>query len=114
MNQLKFYRKNTAGILIDLCDHKINHGDKIFFTVKTTPDSDKTDASALIKAEWTVGIDIAPKEDGTLELIIDSDKTDIDNTDYFYDIKLVSGDSKSSQTLITGDLTILPVATLRS
>lgn len=113
-NPLKFYRKNTCTILLDVCDYQFNNGDTIYFTVKVKPDSDATDNDALIKANWVYGTDVEPDENGTLQLILPASDTDIAYGDYFYDLKLVTAEDPSSEsTLITGDFTIMDVATLR-
>lgn len=113
-NPLKFYRKNTCTILLDVCDYQFHDGDTIYFTVKTHPDSDTTDEDALIKANWVYGTDVEPDENGTLQLILTATETNIDYGDYFYDLKLVTAEDPSSEsTLVTGDFTIMDVATLR-
>ena len=114
-NPLKFYRKNTCTIILDVCDYQFHDGDTIYFTVKVKPDSDQSDSDALIKENWVYGTDIEPNEDGSLNLVIAADKTDIAYGTYFYDIKLVT-DSQSpaaENTLATGEFTIMDVATLR-
>ena len=111
-NVLQFYRKNTATIIVEVCDYQFQNGDTIYFTVKVKPDSDQTDSSALIKSNWTVGTDVTPDEEGKLNLTLDAEQTDINYGDYFYDLKIVSED-ESESTLITGTLTIMDVATLR-
>ena len=84
----------------------------LYFTVKTQPDNDQTDAGALISTSWTVGTDAEYDSDGYLNLALTETDTDIDFGDYVYDIKLVN--SEVAETLVFGDLKILPVATLRS
>ena len=114
-NPLKFYRKNTCTILLNVCDFTFHDGDTIYFTVKPTPDSSQDDANDLIKTAWGYGTDVIPEEDGTLQLIIGADLTDIDFGDYFYDLKLVTdADPAAETTLVTGDFTIMDVATLRA
>jgi len=115
-NPLKFYRKNTCTIILEVCDYEFHDGDEIYFTVKTKPDSDETDSDALIKEEWVYGTDVEANENGSLNLIIPANKTDIAYGDYFYDIKLVT-DSQSpaaENTLAVGTFTIMDVATLRA
>jgi len=115
-NPLKFYRKNTCTIILEVCDYEFHDGDTIYFTVKVAPDSDQTDSDALIKEHWVYGTDVEANENGSLNLIIPADKTDIAYGDYFYDIKLVT-DSQSpaaENTLAVGTFTIMDVATLRA
>lgn len=114
-NQLKCYRKNTFSILLDVCDYTFTDGDKVYFTVKTKPDSDTTDGDALIKTDWTYGTDAELNSDGKLELILTSAQTDIPFGDYFYDLKLVTASQSPSaeDTLVTGTFTCMDVATLR-
>jgi hypothetical protein len=115
-NPLKFYRKNTCTVILEVCDYQFHEGDTIYFTVKTKPDSDETDSDALIKEEWVYGTDVEANENGSLNLIIPANKTDIAYGDYFYDIKLVT-DSQSpaaENTLAVGTFTIMDVATLRA
>lgn len=115
-NPLKFYRKNTCTIILEVCDYEFHAGDVIYFTVKVKPDSDETDSDALIKESWTYGTDVEANENGSLNLIIPANKTDIAYGDYFYDIKLVT-DSQSpaaENTLAVGTFTIMDVATLRA
>lgn len=112
-NTLNFYRKNTAVITLQICDYQFTDGDTVYFTVKLSPDNDQNDDSALIKTNWVVGEDLQVNEDGQLALTLDPTQTDIDFGQYFYDIKLISAANEAEQTLITGDLNILDVATLR-
>jgi hypothetical protein len=113
-NPLKFYRKNTCTILLNVCDYQFHDGDTIYFTVKTAPDSDQDDSDALIKANWVYGTDVEPEEDGTLQLILTATQTNIPFGDYFYDLKIVTAEDPSSEsTLVTGDFTVMDVATLR-
>ena len=114
-NPLKFFRKNTCTIILDVCDFTFHDGDAIYFTVKLKPDSDQDDSDALIKESWTYGTDVTADSNGSLYLIIPASDTDIDYGDYFYDIKLVanSQDPVAENTLATGVFTIMDVATLR-
>ena len=113
-NPLKFYRKNTCTIILDVCDYQFNDGDTIYFTVKVKPDSDQDDSDALIKANWIYGTDVVPDEDGSLQLILSATQTNIPYGDYFYDLKIVTNEDPSSEsTLVTGDFTVMDVATLR-
>lgn len=114
-NPLKFYRKNTCTIILDVCDYTFHDGDTIYCTVKTAPDSSQDDATALLKANWVYGTDVEPDENGSLQLILTAEQTDIDYGDYFYDLKLVTAEDPSAElTLVTGDFTIMDVATLRA
>jgi len=112
-NLLKFYRKNSSTIILDVCDFTFKDGDTLYFTVKPAPDNDETDSSALIKAHWVIGTDVNVETDGTLQLKLTPTETDIDFGQYFYDIKLVEYGDTAENTLITGDIAILDVATLR-
>jgi len=112
-NVLNFYRKNTSTIILDVCDYQFNDGDAIYFTVKATPDNDQSDSDALIKTSWTVGTDVEVQEDGTLQLNLTAAQTDIEFGQYFYDLKLVESGDTAENTLITGNINILKVATLR-
>lgn len=113
-NVLKFYRKNTSVIILDVCDYQFNDGDTIYFTVKVKPDNDSDDSDALIKTSWTVGTDVTVNSDNNLELTLSANQTDIDFGTYFYDIKLVSvQEPEAESTLVTGNITIMDVATLR-
>lgn len=112
-NLLKFYRKNTSVIILDVCDYQFNNGDTLYFTVKTVPDNDENDSSALIKTNWTVGTDVEVNSDNQLELTLTASQTDIDFGQYFYDIKLVTADNTPESTLVTGNIIIMDVATLR-
>ena len=105
-------QKNTQTLYIKSDDYTFQTGDDLYFTVKTKPDNDQTDADALITKKWTVGTDASYDDDGYLNLTLTESETDIDFGDYVYDIKLVNSDV--AETLIFGELKILPVATLRS
>ena len=105
-------QKNTQTLYIKSDDYTFQTGDTLYFTVKTQPDNDQTDSDALISTSWTVGTDAEYDSDGYLNLNLTESETDIDFGDYVYDIKLVNSDV--AETLVFGDLKILPVATLRS
>lgn len=105
-------QKNTQTLYIKSDDYTFQDGDEIYFTVKAQPDNDQTDADALITKSWTVGTDAEYDDEGYLNLNLTENETDIDFGDYVYDIKLVN--SSVAETLIFGELKILPVATLRS
>lgn len=105
-------QKNTQTLYIKSDDYTFQDGDEIYFTVKSKPDNDQTDADALITKNWTVGADAEYDDEGYLNLNLTENETDIDFGDYVYDIKLVN--ASVAETLIFGDLKILPVATLRS
>lgn len=105
-------QKNTQTLYIKSDGYTFQDGDEIYFTVKAKPDNDQTDADALITKNWTVGTDAEYDDDGYLNLNLTENETDIDFGDYVYDIKLVN--SSVAETLIFGELKILPVATLRS
>lgn len=105
-------QKNTQTLYIKSEDYTFQTGDTLYFTVKAQPDNDQTDSEALISTSWTVGTDAEYDSDGYLNLNLTENETDIDFGDYVYDIKLVNSDV--AETLVFGDLKILPVATLRS
>ena len=113
-NVLNFYRKNTETIIVSICDYQFNTGDTIYFTVKIKPDSVQDDETAEIKANWTIGTDVEVGENGTVELPLTATQTNIDYGAYFYDLKIVSAGNGAENTLITGDVNILDVATLRA
>ncbi len=112
-NPLKFHRKNTCTIILDMCDYNWDNGDTIYFTVKAKADSDQTDSDALITANWVYGTDVTVNEDGSLELTLTPAETNIEYGTYFYDLKLVEASTGTEETLTTGDIEILDVATLR-
>ena len=112
MQPLAIPQKNTQTLFIKSDDYTFEDGDMLYFTVKNKPDNDNTDDGALIKKSWTVGTDALYDDDGYLELNLSETDTDIDFGDYVYDIKLVN--ATVGETLVFGELKILPVATLRS
>lgn len=112
MSPLAIPRKNSQIIYLQSDDYKFVDGDILYFTIKTKPDSDATDADALLKKNWTVGTDATYDEEGYLQLKLDATDTDIECGNYVFDIKLVN--SEVSETLVFGDINILPVATLRA
>lgn len=112
MQPLAIPQKNTQTLYIKSDDYTFSPGDELYFTVKVKPDNDQTDTDALVTKSWTVGTDAEYDSDGYLNLNLAETDTDIDFGDYVYDIKLVN--SEVAETLIFGDLKILPVATLRS
>ena len=105
-------QKNTQILYIKSEDYTFQTGDVLYFTVKAKPDNDQTDSDALISTSWTVGTDAEYDSEGYLNLALTESETDIDFGDYVYDIKLVNADV--AETLVFGELKILPVATLRS
>lgn len=105
-------QKNTQTLYIRSDDYEFADGDVLYFTVKKQPDNDQTDAEALISKDWTVGTDAEYDEDGYLTLKLDETETDVDFGEYVYDIKLVN--SSVAETLVFGELKILPVSTLRA
>ena len=112
-NPLKFHRKNTCTIILDMCDYNWSNGDTIYFTVKLKADSDQTDSDALIATQWVYGTDVEVNDEGSLELHLTPTETDIDYGTYFYDLKLVEASTGVEETLTTGDIQIMDVATLR-
>ena len=111
MQPLVIPQKNTQILYIKSDDYTFADGDTLYFTVKTKPDNDNTDDTALVAKYWTVGTDALYDDDGYLELNLDESDTDIDFGDYVYDIKLVN--ATVGEKLVFGELKILPVATLR-
>ena len=111
MQPLLIPQKNTNIIQIKTEQYTFQPGDHLYFTVKTVPDNDQTDSDALATVDWVVGTDADYDQEGYLALPLSEDDTDIDFGDYFYDIKLVNDEVKT--TIIVGQLKILPVATLR-
>ena len=112
MQPLAIPQKNTQTLYIKSDDYTFNAGDELYFTVKNKPDNDATDSDALITKSWTVGTDALYDDDGYLNLNLSETDTNIDFGDYVYDIKLVTTDV--AETLVFGNLAILPVVTLRS
>ena len=112
MQPLCIPQKNTQTLYIKSEDYTFQTGDELYFTVKVKPDNDQTDTDALITKYWTVGTDASYDSDGYLNLNLAETDTDIDFGDYVYDIKLVNSDVK--ETLVFGELKILPVSTLRA
>lgn len=111
MQPLLIPQKNTNIIQVKSDQYEFEDGDQLYFTVKTKPDNDQTDGDALITKSWTVGTDASYDNEGYLALPLAETDTDIDFGDYFYDIKLVNSEVKT--TIVVGELRILPVATLR-
>lgn len=107
---LHFRRKNTEILYIRSKDYDFQDGDILYFTVKPEPDNDSTDSAAIIKKQWTVGVDAEVDEEGYVRLQLTPSDTDVDFGEYFYDIKLVSG--SVSETLAFGHIKVLPVTTL--
>lgn len=112
MQPLCIPQKNTQTLYIRSDDYTFESGDVLYFTVKPKPDNDNTDAEALISKSWTVGTDADYDSDGYLNLNLSENETDIDFGDYVYDIKLVN--ASVAETLVFGELKILPVSTLRA
>lgn len=112
MQPLLIPQKNTNIIQIKADQYTFQDGDELYFTIKTEPDNDDTDANALVKVKWTVGTDASYDNEGYLALHLSESDTNIDFGDYFYDIKLVNDEVKT--TLVVGQVKILPVATLRA
>lgn len=104
-------QKNTNIIQIRSDQYTFKTGDRLYFTIKAQPDNDQTDSDALTAADWTVGTDAEYDNEGYLALALSETDTDIDFGTYFYDIKLVNDEVKT--TLVAGPVEILPVATLR-
>lgn len=112
MQPLAIPQKNTQTLYIKSDDYTFTTGDTLYFTVKTQPDNDQTDGDALIKVQWEYGTDCEYDDEGYLRLNLSETDTDIDFGEYVYDIKLVN--SEVGETLVYGQLKILPVSTLRS
>lgn len=112
MQPLAIPQKNTQTLYIKSDDYTFTTGDTLYFTVKVKPDNDNTDTDALITKSWTVGTDASYDDDGYLNLSLSENETDIDFGDYVYDIKLVN--ASVAETLVFGELKILPVSTLRA
>ena len=112
MEPLVIPQKNTQILYIKSDSYEFETGDHLYFTAKTKPDNDGTDGDALIAADWTVGTDASVDDEGYLELALTETQTNIPFGDYFYDIKLKNGEV--ADTLVAGELKILPVATLRA
>ena len=111
MQPMLIPQKNTNIIQIKSDQYQFQTGDHLYFTVKTKPDNDQTDGDAVATKDWVVGTDAEYDNEGYLALPLSETDTDIDFGDYFYDIKLVNSEVKT--TLVVGELRILPVATLR-
>lgn len=111
MQPLLIPQKNTNVLRLKCDQYTFKTGDHLYFTVKSKPDNDQTDSDALSTADWVVGTDANYDDEGYLNLNLSETDTDIDFGEYIYDIKLISGDVKT--TIAFGQLQILPVATLR-
>ena len=111
MQPLLIPQKNTNILQVKSDQYTFQPGDHIYFTVKTEPDNDQTDADALAKVDWIVGTDADYDNEGYLALPLSETDTDIDFGTYIYDIKLVNDEVKT--TIVVGQVQILPVATLR-
>lgn len=111
MQPLLIPQKNTNIIQIKSDQYTFQNGDHLYFTIKAEPDNDDTDASALSEADWVVGTDVSYDNEGYLALPLTETETNVDFGDYYYDIKLVNSEVKT--TIAFGPVKILPVTTLR-
>ena len=112
MQPLNIPQKNTQTLYLKSDDYTFVTGDQLYFTVKTKPDDNSSDTTALIKKNWTVGTDASYDDDGYLNLNLAETDTNVAAGEYVYDIKLKN--ASVAETLVFGPLNILPVATLRA
>ena len=105
--EIRIYQRNTATISLTFDPAEVQ-GATVFFTVKTVPDQNMADTSALIKKDSTA---INPT---TGRVIIPLDASDVELVPgrYVYDIKVSKGNNWA-QTLGVGQFNVFDVATLR-
>lgn len=106
-------QKNTYNLEIE-SDYTYQNGDKFYFTIKTQPDNNYTDDSALLAKDWTFGTDCELDNDGYLCLPLTESDTSIDFGEYYYDIKMLNAGSTTGVTIAFGKVIIAPVSTLRA
>lgn len=107
-NQLTFYRGDTVNINIAVKADLT--GSTLFFTMKTAPDNDTTDTSALTKATVTTHTDPA---NGKSVIPLSPSDTNVTPGSYVYDIQLKDSAGNIS-TLLSGKAKVLADITRRT
>ncbi len=108
-SKISFYKENTVNINLTFIGVDLT-GATVYFTIKTIPDDNATDTTAIIKKDVTVHTD-ALNGNTTISLTpVETDKT---AGDYRYDIKLKKATGEQ-QTIATGKLEIKEVITNRA
>lgn len=108
MAKYSVYRENTQNISLSFDGVDLT-GATVYFTVKSAPDDDATDTTALIKKDVTSHIDAT---NGQTLIALSATDTNIAAGKYGYDIKLKLADN-SQTTVDEGIFTIKPVFTNR-
>lgn len=96
MAKYSVYRENTRNISLSFDGVDLT-GATVYFTVKTQPDDDAADTTAVIKKDITSHIDAT---NGQTRIELTPSDTDIEPDKYQYDIKL----KKASGEQVTVDL----------
>lgn len=108
-NQLTFYRGDTVNINITVKADLT--GSTLFFTMKTVPDNDLTDTSALIKSTVTTHTD--PVNGKSVIQLTPTDTNNATPGPYVYDVQLKDSLGNIS-TLLSGKVKVLADVTRRS
>jgi hypothetical protein len=108
MSKITFYRENTVNINLAFTDVDLT-GATVYFTVKTVPDADVTDSTAVITKDITSHTDAAA---GLTTIALTPTDTDVTPGDYGYDIKLKKASGEQS-TITVGKCEIKDVYTMR-
>lgn len=106
--KISFYKENTVNISLTFLDVDLT-GATIYFTVKTAPDTDNLDGTAIIKKDVTIHTDPLL---GKSRISLTPAETDKPAGDYKYDIKLKNA-AGDQQTVAAGNCVIKPSITNR-
>lgn len=109
MAKLSIYRENTVNIPVTFTGVDLT-GATVYFTVKSAPDADSADTTALIKKDVTVHTN--PTAGQTTILLTPTD-TDVTPGDYGYDIKLKTA-AGAETTVEVGKITVKGAYTNRA
>jgi hypothetical protein len=108
MAKYSVYKENTQTISLSFDGVDLT-GATVYFTVKSAPDDDATDTTAVIKKDVTSHIDAL---NGQTVISLTATDTNIAAGKYGYDIKLKTA-AGAQTTVDKGDFTIKPVYTNR-
>jgi len=83
-------------------------GYTVIFTVKETPDTDQTDAKAIIKKVVTTGTDF---NIGIARIVLTKDDTEVDDGTYVYNVRILAPGSASVLDTANGKFNVTLGAT---